>query len=132
MPENTPESFQTLESTLFGALPSYRIPTDKFCKKGKGRGTLLDGNLSVLYNICGSPSALNTKDSLFIIKDIGEYTYHINRMPMNLKRNGNFDKLHGLIVGEVTHMKETDRPFRKRIKNIILDIVAKYSFPVFF
>lgn len=132
MPENTHESFETLKSALFGALPSYRIPTYKFCRKGKGRGILLGGNLSVLYSICGSPSALNTRDSLLIIEDIGEYTYHIDRMLMNLKRNGYFDKLHGLIVGGMTQMKETDRPFRKTIKNIILDIVAEYSFPVVF
>jgi muramoyltetrapeptide carboxypeptidase len=41
------------------------------------------GNLSILYSLLGSPSAIDCKDKILFIEDLDEYLYHIDRMMMN-------------------------------------------------
>ena len=53
-------------------------------------------------------------------------------MLMNLKRNGYFEGLQGLIVGGMTDMNDNTIPFGRSAQEIIADIVAPYSFPVLF
>jgi muramoyltetrapeptide carboxypeptidase len=43
-------------------------------------------NLSILYSLFGSPSAIDCSDKILFIEDLDEYLYHIDRMMMNLKR----------------------------------------------
>ena len=66
------------------------------------------------------------------IEDLDEYLYHIDRMMYNLKRNGYFEELSGLIVGGMTQMHDNNIPFGKKAKRIILDIAKEYDFPVAF
>jgi muramoyltetrapeptide carboxypeptidase len=41
----------------------------------------------------------------FYFEDLDEYLYHIDRMMMNLKRNGCLESLKGIVVGSMTKMK---------------------------
>lgn len=69
---------------------------------------------------------------MLFIEDLDEYLYHIDRMLMNLKRNGYFNNLKGLIIGGMTNMHDNEIPFGKTSEEIILDCVAEYDFPVVF
>ncbi|MBB6682096.1 LD-carboxypeptidase [Aequorivita sp. 609] len=93
---------------------------------------IVGGNLSVLYSLCGSSSAINTDGKILFIEDLDEYLYHIDRMMMNLKRNGVFKNLKALIVGGMTDMHDNTIPFGKTAEEIILDAVKDYNYPVFF
>jgi muramoyltetrapeptide carboxypeptidase len=73
-----------------------------------------------------------TKGKILCIEDLDEYLYHIDRMLQNLKRNGYFDELKGLIVGGMTKMHDNNISFGKNVKEIILDVVKEYEFPVIF
>ena len=96
------------------------------------QGKIVGGNLSVLYSLCGSNSAINTDGKILFIEDLDEYLYHIDRMMMNLKRNGVFKNLKALIVGGMTDMHDNTIPFGKTAEEIILDAVKDYNYPVFF
>ncbi len=96
------------------------------------QGKIVGGNLSVLYSLCGSSSAINTDGKILFIEDLDEYLYHIDRMMMNLKRNGVFKNLKALIVGGMTDMHDNTIPFGKTAEEIILDAVKDYNYPVFF
>jgi len=72
------------------------------------------------------------KNKILFIEDIGEYIYNIDRMLYQLKRSGKLDKLSGLIVGGFTDMKDTERPFGKKVYEVIREIVAEYDYPVCF
>ncbi len=50
----------------------------------------------------------------------------------NLRRNGYFDKLKGLIVGSMTEMNDNTIPFGKTAKEIIFEICKEYDFPICF
>jgi muramoyltetrapeptide carboxypeptidase len=53
-------------------------------------------------------------------------------MLVNLKRNGYFENLAGLIVGGMTDMHDNTIPFGKNAHEIILDVISEYDFPVCF
>lgn len=133
------EAVSSLKKALFGANYSiYYDSRDSRSKPGIGVGQLVGGNLSILYSLCGSASAIDTKGKILFIEDLDEYLYHIDRMMQNLKRNGYFEELSGLIVGGMDGMRDntlafgfkSDNPFGKTAKEIIADAVAEYDFPV--
>ena len=125
-------TINSINETLFGEKYEIIIPSEKNNINGIASGQLIGGNLSILYSLCGSPSALNTKGKILFIEDLDEYLYHIDRMLQNLKRNGMFDQLEGLIVGGMTQMHDNDIPFGKNAAEMILDICSEYDFPIAF
>ncbi len=130
--KGTKTSIQSIRDTIFGKSISYSVSPSKRNILGTCTGQLIGGNLSILYSLCGSSSSLDTSGKILCIEDLDEYLYHIDRMLQNLKRNGYFDKLSGLIVGGMTKMHDNNIPFGKKSKKIILDIVKEYDFPVVF
>lgn len=127
------ETAESIQRVLFGR--DYRIETlrnDSFAALGAGTGELVGGNLSILYSLCGSNSAINTDGKILFIEDLDEYLYHIDRMMMNLKRNGMFKNIAGLIVGGLTQMKDNNEPFGKTVEEIIWEMVKDYKYPVCF
>jgi muramoyltetrapeptide carboxypeptidase len=129
---NTKKALQTLKLSLFGKLPSYSLKSSRFNKMGFATGELIGGNLSVLYSLLGSPTSINTAEKILFLEDLDEYLYHIDRMLQNLKRNGVFNHLNGLIIGGMTQMHDNKVPFGKNAVQIILDCVSDYNFPVVF
>lgn len=128
-PENVKE---TLRKALFGEAIEYVIPTKKIDIKGKTSGELVGGNLSILYSLLGSKSSLDTNKKILFIEDLDEYLYHIDRMMQNLKRNGYFENLNGLIVGSMTDMHDNEIPFGQNAVQIITEIAKNYNIPVCF
>ncbi|MCF6307756.1 MAG: LD-carboxypeptidase [Flavobacteriaceae bacterium] len=122
----------SIYKTLFGKEYSITITSEKNNRLGIASGQLVGGNLSILYSLCGSPSAINTDGKILFIEDLDEYLYHIDRMLQNLKRNGMFANLKGLIVGGMTQMHDNDIPFGKSAEEIILDICKDFDFPIAF
>lgn len=106
--------------------------SSKFNRAGVAKAELVGGNLSILYSLCGSNSAINTDGKILFIEDLDEYLYHIDRMMMNLKRNGMLENLAGLIVGGMTMMNDNTIPFGKTAMEIIWETVKEYDYPVCF
>ena len=129
---NTKKAIESLQKSLFGEKLFYEISSSKENKKGKATGELIGGNLSILYSLLGSKTSLNTNDKILFIEDLDEYLYHIDRMMMNLKRNGYFENLKALIIGGMTDMHDNEIPFGKTAKEIILETVSEFNFPVVF
>ncbi|MBV1887662.1 MAG: LD-carboxypeptidase, partial [Urechidicola sp.] len=98
----------------------------------KATGVLVGGNLSILYSLLGSKSAINTDGKILFIEDFNEYLYHIDRMIVALKRNGMFKKLNGLIVGGLTQLHDNEVAYGKNIEEIILNNLSEYDFPICF
>ena len=129
---NSQQTLESLKKSFFGKNLSYEIPADEKNKSGNASGELVGGNLSVLYSLLGSNSSIKTDGKVLFIEDLDEYLYHIDRMCINLKRNGYFENLKGLVVGGMTDMHDNEIPFGKTAKEIILDCVSEYDFPVIF
>lgn len=132
IPRATPAAVSSMKSSLFGEALSYTIAPDKMNRFGKATGELVGGNLSILYSLLGSPSAIDCKDKILFIEDLDEYLYHIDRMMMNLRRNGCIENLKGIIVGGMTKMKDNEVPWGKNAVQIVDDVTKKYNIPVIF
>lgn len=128
------ETRNSIHKSLFGEKHSISFPSEKFIKNsiGKASGQLVGGNLSILYSLCGSVSAIDTRGKILFIEDLDEYLYHVDRMMVNMKRNGMLANLKGLLVGGMTDMHDNKAPFGKTAEEIIFDAVSEYNFPVCF
>jgi muramoyltetrapeptide carboxypeptidase len=126
------ESIKTLRTALFGEPLVYEVDPFVMNRLGKASGELVGGNLSILYSLFGSKSAIDCTDKILFIEDLDEYLYHIDRMMMNLKRNGCLESLKGIIVGSMTKMKDNDIPWGKNAIEIIDDVTKKYNIPVLY
>jgi muramoyltetrapeptide carboxypeptidase len=123
---------KSLQDALFGKSLKYHLNTHPLNRMGTATGEKTGGNLSILYSLCGSNSAVNTEGKILFIEDLDEYLYHIDRMMMNLKRNGLLKNLSGLVVGGLTKMRDNGVRFGKNAKEIVFEAVQEYDFPVFF
>lgn len=130
--KNTDEAINSLKDALFGKQLNYTIKSDKLNKLGHATGKLVGGNLSMLYSLLGSETAIDTDGKILFIEDLDEYLYHEDRMMQNLRRNGYFDNLNGLIVGGMSDMNDNTIPFGKTAKQIVFDVCKDYDFPVCF
>ena len=128
----SPEAVESLRVSLFGQPLQYAIDPHPMNRLGKASGELVGGNLSILYSLLGSPSAIDCKDKILYIEDLDEYLYHIDRMMMNLKRNGCLESLKGIIVGSMTDMKDNDIPWGKNALEIVQDVTKNYTIPMIF
>lgn len=132
VPKATPDAIGSLKKSLFGEPLSYAVGPDKMNRFGKATGELVGGNLSILYSLLGSQSAIDCKDKILFIEDLDEYLYHIDRMMLNLRRNGCIENLKGIVIGAMTKMKDNDIPWGKNALEIVDDVTKKYSIPVIF
>jgi muramoyltetrapeptide carboxypeptidase len=132
VPRATPEAIESLRLSLFGEKLNYSIASDPMNRTGSASGELVGGNLSILYSLLGSNSAIDCKDKILFIEDLDEYLYHIDRMMMNLKRNGCLESIKGIIVGSMTKMKDNDIPWGKNAVEIIEDVTKKYNIPIIY
>jgi len=125
---------ESIFDVLFGNNYSIEFTSGKsaFNRNGKATGQLVGGNLSMLYSLCGSTSAINTKGKILFIEDLDEYLYHVDRMMQNLKRNRLLENLAGLIVGGMSDMNDNTIPFGKTVEAIIAETVSEFKYPVYF
>jgi len=122
---------ESMQVALFGhERLEYDILPHPMNKLGTAKGELVGGNLSILYSLFGSPSAIDCNDKILFIEDLDEYLYHIDRMMMNLKRNGCLESIKGILVGSMTKMKDNDIPWGKDALQIIEDVTKKYNIPI--
>lgn len=126
----TPDAVESLRKALFGESLEYHLPLEDRNRFGTARAQLVGGNLSILYSLLGSSSAIDCTDKILYIEDLDEYLYHIDRMMMNLKRNGCLESLKGIIVGSMTDMKDNDIPWGKNALEIVQEITQSYAIPV--
>lgn len=132
VPTAPDEVKETLRKALFGESISYSIPSKNYDVKGTASGELVGGNISILYSLLGSKSSIDTKDKILFIEDLDEYLYHIDRMMYNLKRNGYFEHVKGIIVGSMTDMHDNEIPFGQNAVQIITAITKEYNIPIAF
>ncbi len=138
MPINFPKrardnsATESLYNALFYGDNEYRIKPHPLNKPGTAKGQLVGGNLSILYSLLGSPSDVNTIGKILFIEDLDEYLYHIDRMMMNMKRNGKFDHIRALLIGGMSDMNDNDIPFGKTAEEIIIDVLGDVNFPILF
>lgn len=112
----------------------YEVPAHALNRAGEVQGTLIGGNLSVLYGLQGTPYGLSMHDArctILFIEDIAERHYHIDRMMQNLKMSGVLSQIKGLVVGQFSDCDD-DSGMHESIYETIRRAVKDYDYPVLF
>lgn len=127
-------AIESLRKALFGEELECIIPNAIDNKNIPDRltGEIIGGNLSILYSLIGSGSDCDTDGKILFIEDIDEYLYHFDRMFLSLKRAGKLAKLKGLIVGDMTDIKESTVPFGASVREMVAMHTKEYKYPVYF
>ena len=134
----TDESYDLIFDILKGKKPTYSIAQNELNKVGTTTGTLVGGNLALIYALLGTTYSFNFKDKILFIEDIGENFYALDRMLISLDLAGIFRNIKGLIIGGMTNMgdekdnKSYEESFDQFAYKIISERVSKYDFPVAF
>ncbi len=94
------------EALLKGSVADYECENSKHCKKGKGQGILIGGNLSTFCSVLATDYDVTKTDRPYILflEDIGEDLQHIHRYLTILKHYGVLDRASGIIFGEWTNL----------------------------
>lgn len=130
--EGSVEAIETLKHALFGAPYFISGPTCKENINGQASGELIGGNLAIVCSLLGTPLSYDFKDKILFLEDVGEHIYKIDRMLYALKLNGVFQQIRGLILGGFTEMEDTDVPFGKSIKQLVLEQTQALGIPIAF
>lgn len=130
--QNPIQKFTAINDFLTHNFPVYRFEKHPLNRNGNCHGTMVGGNLSVLYSLLGSDSFPDLSGKILFLEDLDEYLYHIDRMMQALKRSGKLKNLAGLVVGGMTEMKDNVVPFGQSAYEIILDSVSQYNYPLVF
>ena len=69
-------------------------------RPGVAKGALTGGNLTLIAHTMGTPYEIDTRGRIFFIEDVGEDTYAIDRMLMQLHLAGKFEQAAGVVWGE--------------------------------
>ncbi len=77
--------------------PQHRWRT---VRPGVAKGALVGGNLTLVSHTMGTPYEIDTRGKILFIEDVGEDTYSIDRMLMQLQLAGKFEQAAGVIWGE--------------------------------
>lgn len=130
-------ALQLFRQVLNNEILAYTLTDYPLNRLGTISGTLIGGNLSVLYGLQGTPYSLNAvldaheEGCVLFIEDINEQHYHIDRMMRNLRMSGVLGRIKGLIVGQFTNC-DSDSSMNTDLYGTIYEAVADYSYPVLF
>jgi muramoyltetrapeptide carboxypeptidase len=130
--EGSLEAKETLHKALFGeTIIMEASPVKENCM-GTAKGSLIGGNMTIIYSLIGTELSYTFKNKILFIEDIGEHIYKVDRMLHAFKLAGIFNQISGLILGGFTEMEDTDVPFGKTIEELILEQVVDLGIPVAF
>ena len=119
-------------SLLQGKCQTIQAPFFRLNKLGSCKGTVIGGNLSIIYSLMGSKDITGINGSILFLEDVDEYLYHLERMIYTMDRSGLLNNLKGLIIGQMTGILDNKDPFGKTVHQLIYDIVSKYDYPICF
>ncbi|MBM3793971.1 MAG: LD-carboxypeptidase [Acidobacteria bacterium] len=69
-------------------------------RPGKVRAPIVGGNLTLVAHTMGTPYEIDTRGKIFFIEDVGEDTYAIDRMLIQLHLGGKLEQAAGIVWGE--------------------------------
>ena len=127
-------NFINFEKGVVQAAPYLIEPPNDFpakvLKPGTADGPLWGGNISLLVNRLATANQLDTDGVILFLEDIDEYLYSFDRTMYHLRQTGMFDKINGLIIGEMYEMKDTETPFGKTVDGIVMDVCGDLDIPI--
>lgn len=104
--------------------------------KGKAKGKLIGGNLSIMVSLIGTDYDVNYDDSIIFIEEVGEEPYRIDRMLTQLIQAKKFENAAGIMMGifRKCEPKIDDPSFAKSfsLMEVLQDRLSNLKIPVIY
>jgi muramoyltetrapeptide carboxypeptidase len=100
--------------------------------KGKAKGRLVGGNLSLVASSMGTAYEINTKGKILFLEDVGEYPYKIDRMLLQLKQCGKFNDAVGIILGAWTECKANENDNSLSLMEVFEELIKTENKPTIY
>ena len=128
------DTIMSIYQALTGKKMHYSTAPDIRNRKGKARGALTGGNLSIIQSLSATNSEIDTNGKILFLEEVGEYLYSLDRMLGTLQRSHKLDNLAGLIIGGFNRIKPDDpgEEFGKTVYDMVLEKVKDFTYPVCF
>lgn len=100
--------------------------------KGKAKGAIVGGNLSLIAATIGTPYEIDTKGKLLLLEDIGEAPYRVDRMIMQLQMSGKLSDCNGIILGDWKNCDPEHPDQSLSLSDIFNDILLPLKKPIIY
>ncbi|MBI5474261.1 MAG: LD-carboxypeptidase [Ignavibacteriae bacterium] len=100
--------------------------------KGKARGRLVGGNLSVLTAMIGSRYLPDWSNHILFLEETGENIYRVDRMVTQLKLAGVLDKLAGFVFGKCTSCEPAEGYASLTLEEVFIDHIKPLGIPALY
>jgi muramoyltetrapeptide carboxypeptidase len=127
----TPRSLDHLERLLSGETREFELEAREVVRPGTAEGELIGGCLSVVVAMLATAFAPRFVGRILFLEDTGEKAYRVDRMLVQLRQAGVFERVAGVVFGAI-------RPFDgsanecARIADFVAEQTAGVSCPVLF
>ena len=102
--------------------------------KGKGKGRLVGGNLSIMVSLIGTEFDVDFSKKIIFIEEIGEEPYRIDRMLTQMIQAGKFENAAGVMMGifrKCEVKKESDLTAKSfTLMEVLQDRLGSLKIPV--
>ncbi|MFQ5772785.1 MAG: LD-carboxypeptidase, partial [bacterium] len=102
----------------------------KCLKKGKSKGRLLGGCLSLVCSLLGTPYLPDFQNAILFVEEVGEEPYRIDRYLFQLKLAGILNQINGIILGQFVDCVPTSDSPSLTIEQIVNDLTADLDIPI--
>jgi muramoyltetrapeptide carboxypeptidase len=97
--------------------------------EGTAEGILYGGCLSLLAASLGTPYEIKTNGTILFLEDIAAKPFQVDRMLMQLKLAGKFDRVRGIVFGEMIDCVQTANQ-GYTLQEVVMRIVGDLGIPV--
>jgi muramoyltetrapeptide carboxypeptidase len=98
--------------------------------RGRGRGALSGGCLSLLCASLGTPYEIRTQGKILFLEDLNEPAYRIDRMLMQLKLAGKLREVQGIIFGEMVKCGQAGGDYT--LQQVVMRVLGDLGVPIAF
>jgi len=120
----------SLREALAGRPFEMALRPAQVVRRGKVRGRVAGGNLSVLCHLCGTPFFPDLRGSVLLLEETGEELYRLDRMLTQLRLGGALDGLAAVLLGDLLVPARRRFPPDRDLTNVIEEFLLPLRVPV--
>ncbi len=97
---------------------------------GRAAGPLKGGNLSMLAHTCGTRFFPKLRGAILFLEEVGEESYRVDRMLLQLKLAGALVGLKGVLLGEIAAPARRRFPPDRSLRDVLREYLEPLGVPV--
>jgi muramoyltetrapeptide carboxypeptidase len=127
----THRSIDHLARLLGGETREFELEAHEALRPGTSEGELVGGCLSVVVAMLATPFAPRFDGRILFLEDTGEKAYRVDRMLVQLRQAGVFERVAGVVFGAIRPVEGSEQE-RGRIAEFVAEETEGVSCPVLF